>query len=160
MSAPAGASLRLRVAGAEDVPALAALYADCARLLGAQVYSAEQVLAWQRFAEDTAAFTDYVLQPRTWLAQDDAGALGFCGIDAGGEVRSLYVRADATRRGVGAALLAHALAAARKQGLTAFAAWATPFSLPVFGRAGFRLARRVHEPFQGVMFERFRVESP
>jgi translocation and assembly module TamB len=34
---------------------------------------------------------------------------------------------------------------------------ATPFSLPVFGRAGFVLVRTVREPFQGVMFERYRV---
>ena len=40
----------------------------------------------------------------------------------------------------------------------AFAAWATPFSLPVFARAGFSPVRTVREPFQGVMFARYRVE--
>ena len=58
---------------------------------------------------------------------------------------------------LGSALLAHALADARLQGQTRFAAWATPFSLPVFGRAGFALAHTLREPFQGVMFERYRV---
>jgi N-acetylglutamate synthase-like GNAT family acetyltransferase len=71
-------------------------------------------------------------------------------------VRSLYVRA-AMRQGVGAALLAHALAQARSRGIERFAAWATPLSLPLFARAGFRLVRTVSEPFQGVVFERYRV---
>lgn len=53
--------------------------------------------------------------------------------------------------------LAHALARARQRGLATFAAWATPFSLPVFGRAGFSPVRTLREPFQGVMFERYRI---
>jgi putative acetyltransferase len=156
MTAPAEAPFR-RV-DAADVPALAALYAHSARTLGPQVYGAEQVAAWQCFAQDAAAFADYVLSASTWLAEDAAGPLGFCGIDAQGEVRSLYVRAAATRVGLGSALLAHALDVARRQGQCCFAAWATPFSLPVFHRAGFELAHTVREPFQGVMFERYRVE--
>ncbi len=157
MTAPADTPFR-RIDLA-DVPALAALYAHCARTLGPQVYSAEQVAAWQLFAQDAAAFADYVLGASTWLAEDAAGPLGFCGIDAEGEVRSLYVRATAMRGGLGSALLALALADARQSGQCRFSAWATPFSLPVFHRAGFALAHTACEPFQGVMFERFRVVS-
>jgi putative acetyltransferase len=155
--APRSPARQFRLATVADVPALAVLYADSARELGPQVYSAQQVIAWQCFAQDAPAFADYVLQARTWMSEDAAGPLGFCGIDAAGEVRSLYVRAQATRRGLGSALLAHALAAARQQGQSGFAAWATPFSLPVFCRAGFSQVRTVREPFQGVMFERYRV---
>jgi GNAT superfamily N-acetyltransferase len=155
MTAPAEAPFRRAVAA--DVPALAALYAHSARTLGPQVYSAEQVAAWQRFAQDAPVFADYVLGASTWLADGAAGPLGFCGIDTQGEVCSLYVRAESTRAGLGSALLAHALDDARSQGQSRFAAWATPFSLAVFGRAGFALARTVHERFQGVMFERYRV---
>ena len=36
---------------------------------------------------------------------------------------------------------------------------ATPFSLPVFGRAGFALVRTARGPFQGEIFERYRVAS-
>jgi L-amino acid N-acyltransferase YncA len=155
MTAPAEAPVRW--ATAADLPALAALYAHSARTLGPQVYSARQVAAWISFAQDAPAFADYVLGASTWLAEDAAGPLGFCGIDAVGEVRSLYVRANATRAGLGSALLAHALDGARNQGQTRFAAWATPFSLPVFGRAGFALVCTAHGPFQGEIFERYRV---
>jgi hypothetical protein len=38
-----------------------------------------------------------------------------------------------------------------------FEAWATPFSRPLFERAGFRVERVVAEPYQGVVFERLRM---
>ena len=46
---------------------------------------------------------------------------------------------------------------ARAAGARAFEAWATPFSKPLFERAGFTLERVVSEPYQGVMFERYRM---
>jgi putative acetyltransferase len=147
-----------RLATAADVPALAALYASAARTLGPRVYTPAQVDAWASFGADTPAFRDYVLGARTWVVADDAGqALAFCGIDDGGEVRSLYVRAGHTRRGLGRALLAHALRDAEARGQRRFAAWATPLSVTVFERAGFRLVARVTQDFQGVSFERLRV---
>ena len=157
MNSAPGAALALRLATADDVPALAALYAHTARELGPQVYSVEQVRAWQAFGQDTKAFRDYVLRARTWMGEDAKGALGFCGIGTDGEVHSLYVRADATRQGIGARLLAHSLCHARSCGIDRFIAWATPFSLPVFLRAGFVLRRTVREPFEDVLFERYRV---
>ena len=157
MSRAPDATRAFRLATDADVAALAALYARTARKLGPQIYSTEQVRAWQRFADDAPAFSAYVLRARTWLAEDERGALGFCGISIDGEVHSLYVRADAIGCGLGSTLLAQAMADARSRGIERLEAWATPFSLPVFARAGFVLLRKVDEPFQGVMFERFRV---
>ena len=162
---------RLRPATPEDVPALAALYANCARTLGPGCYSPEQVAAWASFGDDLAGFADYVLKVDTWVAvaaaglgvdalsgdPDGAAPLGFSGVDDSGEVKSLYVRPDMMRRGLAGQLLAHGLARAQARGLERFAAWATPFSLPVFERAGFVLVERVRAEFAGAMFERFRV---
>jgi putative acetyltransferase len=160
-------SASYRRATAADVPALAALYADAARTLGPQVYTAEQVAAWASFGVDTPAFQRYVLGARTWVAEftqqsgSDGGGLdspaGFCGIDAAGEVHSLYVRAGLTRQGLGSGLLAYAMAQARAEGVRHFSAWATPFSRPVFERAGLSWQHTVVEPYQGVLFERYRV---
>ena len=52
---------RLRPATPDDVPALAALYANCARMLGPGCYSPEQVAAWASVGDDLAGFADYVL---------------------------------------------------------------------------------------------------
>lgn len=146
----------LRRATAADVPMLAALYAQCARTLGPQVYTPQQVAAWVSFGADTPTFRDYVLGATTWVA-GEAEPLGFCGADGDGEVRSLYVRPDATRQGLGSALLAHAMHTSNRHH---FQAWATPISRPVFERAGFRLERVVTEPYQGVVFDRFRMVRP
>lgn len=156
------AGVTFRLATAADVPALAALYAECARVLGPQVYTPAQVAAWAGFGVDGPAFRAYVLDSRTWIAQwpQADGPAGFCGIDDAGEVRSLYVRAGWQRRGLGRQLLAHALAQARAAGVQRFAAWATPFSRPLFAAAGLPLVATVTEPYQGVMFERYRVETP
>ena len=151
--------LTLRLAVEDDVPGLAALYARTAAELGPQVYNTQQVKAWQRFGQDTPAFRHYVLSARTWWLADPRGALGFCGIDDEGEVHSLYVRFDAGQRGLGTRLLDHALADARSRGVVRFGAWATPFSLPVFARAGLALRRTVRESFQGIEFERYRVAT-
>ncbi len=150
----------LRLATAADVPALAALYAGTARALGAWCYTPEQVAAWASFGADTASFRHFVLGAKTWMATSvgDEEPAGFCGVAADGEVHSLYVRATLTRQGLGSQLLAHALAQARKQGLQHFSAWATPFSRPLFKREGFTLVATVTEPYQGVLFERYRVE--
>ncbi len=150
----------MRPATAADVPALAALYADAARTLGPWCYAPEQVAAWAGFGADTPAFAAYVLDAETWVAVDgDGRALGFCGIGATGEVHSLYVRHDQGRRGLGSRLLAHGLARAAERGIERLAAWATPFSLPVFERAGFALVQRVAADYRGVVFERLRVSA-
>lgn len=151
-----------RLAAAADVPALAALYRATALALGPQIYTPEQAQAWARSTDDAAAFARYIQDADTWLTEDDSGARGFCGIavhGAVGEVHSLYVRAVLTRQGLGAALLAHALAHARTRGALTFEAWATPFSRPLFERAGFTLERVAREPYQGVVFERSRMRT-
>ncbi len=149
----------LRPATEHDVPALAALYADAARTAGPWCYTPQQVNAWASFAADTQAFRGYVTGADTWVAEAhaDARLLGFCGVDAQGEVRSLYVAPDLHRRGLGATLLRHALEVAERKGVRRFTAWATPFSKPVFERAGFVLERVVREPYQGVLFDRYRL---
>ena len=148
-----------RLAQAADVPQLAALYADAARTLGPGCYSEAQVAAWAGFAADVAAFADYILLARTWIHTDDEQRLlGFCGINPTGEVHSLYVYPGHHRQGLGRRMLLHALEQARADGVQRFAAWVTPLSRPVFLRAGFVQVRTVTEPFNGVLFERYRVE--
>ena len=146
-----------------DVFVLAALYRDAALRLGPLVYTPAQVHAWASFADDEAGFRAYVLDADTWIAErpGDGRSLGFCGVrtqDGQGEVRSLYVTPGRTRQGIGGEMLRRMLARAEADGTTRFAAWATPFSRPVFLAAGFVLAQTVAAPFAGTLFERYRVE--
>ena len=137
--------------------------------------------AWASFGADLAGFADladHVLKADTWVAVaavvaavvadglgvdpvpddlDVVAPLGFSGVGDDGEVKSLYVRPGLMRRGLAGQWLAQGLARAQARGLDRFAAWATPFSLPVFERAGFVLIERVRAKFAGAMFERFRL---
>jgi GNAT superfamily N-acetyltransferase len=144
-----------------DLPVLAALYRAAAQALGPLVYTPAQVAAWASFAADAAGFERYVLEADTWVADDAKQVLGFCGVACTGnlgELRSLYVTPDHTRRGIGTTMLARTLDRAQAAGVARFAAWATPLSRPVFEAAGFVLAHVVSEPFAGTLFERYRVE--
>jgi putative acetyltransferase len=153
------APLRFRRACADDVPALAVLYRDAVLALAPQACTQEQVEAWAGFGADTPAFREFVLGAHTWIAEAGGEPVGFCGIDDTGEVRSLYVRAGMTRRGIGTALLAHAIDDATVlRRISVFRAWASVFSRPVFERQRFRLVDVVESVHAGVVFERARVE--
>jgi GNAT superfamily N-acetyltransferase len=152
-----------RRAAGKDVFPLAALYRDAALRLGPLAYTPEQARAWASFAEDEAGFGKYVLEADTWIAErpGDGRALGFCGVSAQGglrEVHSLYVTPARTRQGIGGEMLRRTLERAAAEGATRFAAWATPFSRPVFLAAGFAETQTVTAPFAGALFQRHRVE--
>jgi GNAT superfamily N-acetyltransferase len=154
-----------RPATAADVPALAAIYRAAARRFGPVVYTPGQVDAWAGFADDEAGFRAYVLAADTWVAESRVGdgILGFCGVASAGEpreVNSLYVRPGSTRQGLGQELLRRTLARAQAAGARRFAAWATPFSRPVFLRAGLECTQTVQGEFAGTVFERYRMMSP
>lgn len=152
-----GGAPTMRLAAAADVPLLAAIYAESAAVLGPQVYGPEQVRAWISFGRNTPEFRRYILSADTWIAEHHGEPLGFCGIDADGEVHSLYVHPRHGRRGLGTLLLAQALRHASAGGIGHFEVWATPFSRPLFERAGFTLHEVRREPYQGVVFERYRL---
>jgi putative acetyltransferase len=152
-----------RRAAPADVCVLAALYRDAALRLGPLVYTPGQVRAWASFADDEPGFRAYVLDADTWVAErpGDGRTLGFCGVSTQGglgELRSLYVTPGRTRQGLGGEMLRRTLARVEGDGVTRCAAWATPFSRPVFIAAGFVLAQTVSAPFAGTLFERYRVE--
>ena len=156
-------ALDWRRATPDDVWILAALYRDAALRLGPLVYTPEQVRAWASFADDDAGFGKYILENDTWIAgrSGDGRALGFCGVDRAGEARevhSLYVTPGRTRQGIGGEMLRRTLDRAMAEGATRFAAWATPFSRPVFQAAGFVETRTVTAPFAGTLFQRHRLE--
>jgi GNAT superfamily N-acetyltransferase len=152
-----------RRAAGKDVYTLAALYRDAALRLGPCVYTPEQTWAWASFADDEAGFRKYVLQADTWIAErpGDGRPLGFCGVGPEGELRevhSLYVTPARTRQGIGSEMLQRTLERATAEGAIRFAAWATPFSQPVFRAAGFVQTQTVTAPFAGTLFQRHRLE--
>ena len=140
-----------------DEPILAALYRDSVTGLGPTFYSPDQVRAWASFSEEGEAFEEFVAIPRTIVAEDETGPVGFAGLEEDGHVVSLYVRSDRARRGVGARLLEAVLEQARARGIPRLYAEASLFSRPVFESHGFHCERTERVERRGALFERFRM---
>lgn len=142
----------------DDYPALADLYRETVERLGPSLYTAEQVAAWAAFADDTVSLREYLFVPRTLVAVDASGPLGFCGIAADGHVTSLYVASRATRQGLGSRLLWLAMNDARQAfGVTRFYTEASFFSHPVFERHGFVVDEEEVVIRNGVAFRRYKM---
>jgi putative acetyltransferase len=150
--------VRLRTATEQDVPALAELYAGSVLALGPEHYTDAQVASWASFASDTDAFRRFVIEPTTFIAQDDTGVLGFCGIFDDGHIASLYVRPDRARLGIGTRLLEAALDYATLHHIEFVNAQASRLSQPLFLKLGFRTVRSEVAQRDGVGFERYLVE--
>jgi putative acetyltransferase len=142
----------------DDYAALAALYRETVEQLGPALYTPDQVTAWAAFADDLVSMREYLFVPRTLVAVDAAGPLGFCGIAADGHVMSLYVASRATRQGLGSRLLQAAMADARQAfGVTRYYTEASFFSRAVFERHGFVVDEEEVVIRNEVAFRRFKM---
>ena len=150
--------MTIRPATPSDRLATAAVFADAVRTAGPSAYTPAQVDAWAAGARDPAAFAERMASAQVCVAGDAGAVAGFVSLDPDGRVGMLYVRGDRQRRGVGDRLLAAALAAAAEAGHERTYAEASPFSLPVFRRAGFRVTGTDVVAVRGARFESHLVE--
>jgi len=128
----------VRIATPADVPLLAELYADSVHKVGLQHYRPLQVAAWAAFARDMPAFRQFILQPVTYIIEDESGIVGFAGIAEDGHIASLYVRSDRGRQGIGSLLLEALLDHAHRHQIKRLYAEANEFSRSLFARFKFR----------------------
>lgn len=149
----------MRPATSADLPALRSIYADSVRTLATSCYSPAQLQVWAAFARD-AAFQNFILATPTWIAADTETAvpLGFCGVMEDGHITSIYVAPEHGRRGIGSALLEHALGRCPRPSSGRWYAEASHLSRSLFERFGFKSIGVDRAERQGVVFERDRVE--
>ena len=150
------ASVTLRVASAADHAELGELFRASVLGLGPSRYEPEQVQAWAAFA-DCAELSSWLEDAWIILATDGKRTLGFAGLAAGGHVTALYVLPEASRHGLGSALLRAVLAEAERQGHDELRAEASHLSRPLFERQGFRVVEVERLERDGVTVERFRM---
>ncbi len=129
-------SFDIRPVEETDLVTLMELFRGAIEAQGRDHYSDDQVQAWSSRASETS-FTDFVLQPTTFVAVNDSGPIGFCGYAADGHITSLYIRPDCAGQGVGRALLSHVLEDAQDKGITKFHAEASEMAIPLFEKMGF-----------------------
>lgn len=100
--------INIRPFQAADETLLADLYEATVRRWAPALYSRAQVNAWAMVARDTDRFHSMLTAGRTFVAVGVSNQpVGFSGVEDDGRIASLYVAADATRSGIGTALLSH-----------------------------------------------------
>lgn len=148
----------IREATFADVPLLAELFRNAALTAGREYYTPKQVKAWAAFADEDAAFRDFILRPAIRVAEDDTGILGFGGLESDGHISSLYVRPDRGRGGVGSALLSALIDRAERLAIQRLFAETNLLSRPLFERFGFAWVDTETVIRRDAVFQRFIVE--
>jgi putative acetyltransferase len=146
----------MRTAGREDLPALAGIFYDSVCALAPEHYTPDQVESWAAFATDPG-FESFVLDAHTLVAEDQTGLLGYCGLDPGGRIASLYVRPDRGREGIASRLVEAVLEHAERRGFSEVHTDASELSVGVFRRYGFEVVEIETVERRGVRFERYQM---
>ncbi|MDA3959970.1 MAG: GNAT family N-acetyltransferase [Planctomycetota bacterium] len=140
-----------------DLSACRAIYRNTVRALGPSRYSPTQVAAWSAFA-DHDDFVDFVLHDHGFGYRDHDALLGFASIAVDGYIKSLYVAAEAGRRGIASQLLHQVMAAVDP--VAGYTTVASQFSRPLFARHGFVVETEETTLYNEVSFVRWRMRCP
>lgn len=143
-----------------DAAALAQLYFEAARRLGARHYSPAQVAAWAPAPADPAAVLARASDGRITLVAvgENGAAAGYADLEADGHIDHLYVHPDAAGRGVASALLDALTARARTLGIRRLYVEASETARPVFEKKGFAIRRRRAFAVRGVPIHNYAME--
>lgn len=127
-----------------DAPALAALYVESVRVLGAMRYSPPQVEAWASLAPDAATIRRRYARDHLCLVAEAApvGPVAFCDLRADGRIGYFYGRPGHTRSGATGALYDALLSKAHTLGVASLSVEASEMAKGFFERRGFVLLRR------------------
>ena len=172
----------LRIASADDEPAIDALMKQSAAALFPRVYSSRQSESAVRYV---AQVDSVLIADGTFFVLETGGELVGCGgwsrrdrlytgsgesagdarlLDPSTEpakVRAMFVRADWTRRGLGRRILDACEAAARREGFRRLALMATLPGVPLYLAYGFRPLEELEITLEdGVTLECVAMEKP
>jgi putative acetyltransferase len=138
-----------------DAEAMARLYYDSARTLGARRYSPEQVAAWAPAPLDPADVRRRAADGRiTLVAVDDADqVIAYGDLEADGHIDHLYCSPDAAGSGAAGAVLDALLA--RAEGLPRLYVEASELARGLFERKGFVVERRRDFEVRGVAIHNY-----
>ena len=127
-----------------DAPVLMRLFHDTVHAVCVADYTPAELDAWSPAAGlDPARWRARFARTRPWVAvaASDGPPVGFLELDDAGHIDCCYAHRDWQRRGVGTALLAHALGVARAARIPRLDAEVSVTALPFFTRHGFAVVR-------------------
>ncbi|RKD95969.1 GNAT family N-acetyltransferase [Halopiger aswanensis] len=161
-------TVRVREAADGDATAMADIHAAAIRERGSDTYDDEQLEAWlanvhpERYPIDDGGFCALVAET-DW---DDLVGFGLLDLEPSaygsdtGRIKSIYVRPDAARTGVGTALIDRLEAAAREAGLEQLALTASENAIEFYERQGYEgVDTRTLEMEDGVTLPALRMRK-
>jgi putative acetyltransferase len=148
----------IRLAQKNDVLKCAEIFYQTVMKLAPALYTPEQVCAWCQSALNNEKFTNYILNPDTFVyCSADGQIRGFSGLESNGHIASLYVDPDFCRQGIATKLLTHIIDYSKVYRVDFLYAEASFLSKNVFLRMGFTVEEIEFVKYNDVDFKRFRV---
>ncbi|MEO1192804.1 MAG: GNAT family N-acetyltransferase [Pseudomonadota bacterium] len=136
-----------------DAAACAQLYHESVHGGTQAHYDAAQRAAWSPAIPEREVWLARIAPQQAWVAEGPEGLRGFMTLTTSGLVDLAFVRPDLIGQGVGKALFARLLDAARAAGLTVLETDASDAAKPFFESLGFTALRRNRMDLQGVTLE-------
>lgn len=152
--------IRFRMARSGDCAAMIEVFRGAVRLVAIRDYTREQVVAWAPDEIDIAAWAGRYCTRQGWVAEVDAGIVGFIDLAEGGLVDMLYVHPDFQRRGIATGLLRQLEMTARSRGIDRLRTEGSLTARPFFERHGFRIIAQQTVAIRGQKLVNFRMEKP
>ena len=145
---------------ASDAAASLEVFYASIRITAAADYSPKQIEAWASPEIDVSGWTTKRMARTTMVAVIDDTVVGFIDVDAQGYIDMLFVHPNQARRGVGAALLAWAVARAAQLGATSLDTHASLTARPFFESHGFIVVGERQPIIRGVALQNFVMSRP
>ncbi len=142
------AGVRIRAARLSDARAVAAVMRASIRALARGAYSQGQLAAWSSLPSLYHAWA-MTAGGESYFVAERAGRIAGYAALRGGEVTAVFVRPSATRRGIGAALLARVEREARRRRVRRLVVHAALSALEFYEAMGFRGRRAIRVPLPG-----------
>lgn len=152
-------NLNFRLAKVTDLETLTNIYRQSIHDTAIALYNQYQVEAWSAFADNFNNFYDYIFKPQTYVLENNAQVICFCGLEMNGHIASFYVHPHYNRRGYGTKILIYVLNIGEKLGIQRFFAEASFLSQPVFSRAGFDVIGIETVKYGDIFFDRYQMEK-
>lgn len=150
--------LSLRTARRGDGAATHAVFYAAVHGGTAAAYGPEERAAWAPSPEPAPGWEARLLSGTTILAEERGRLVGFMTLGTDGHIDLAYVAPDRIGCGVGAALHAAVLDAARRAGLDLLSTEASLVARPFFARHGWRETARQSVIRNGVALTSYRME--
>jgi len=134
-------ALFVRSATQEDAAAVCRVHARAIREIAASHYTPEETEAWAG-PRKPGDYLSSIRDDEFYVAEEDGEVVGFGTLKKSGEVEAVYVSPEATRRGVGSAILLRLEDSARDLGLTSLHLEASLNAIPFYEGAGYNSLRQ------------------